>query len=227
MTNNKVKKTALDRKLDKIRAAEESGKLGTKLTNRTLRKLTSNKLAVIGVLLFVAICVLCFGAPMFTEFSPTAIDLRAKMSPPDIKHILGTDQMGRDIWARILYGGRISIIVGLGSALGAALLGVTLAGLAVFPILGDGVEAVLDGQPEEFVGHTLDDLCAAAVAHGHEQVNEADGGKAAQLGSFLDEHDLLAAACSFYRCGYAGNTTAGYGDIIFDGFYVVHTVSSK
>ena len=40
--SNKMKKTALDRKLDKIRAAEESGKLGTKLTNRTLRKLTSN-----------------------------------------------------------------------------------------------------------------------------------------------------------------------------------------
>lgn len=125
MSNN-MKKTALDRKLDKIRAAEESGKLGTKLTNRTLRKLTSNKLAVIGVLLFLAICILCFGAPLFTEYSSTAIDLRAKMAAPDMKHILGTDQMGRDVWARILYGGRISIIVGLGSALGAALLGVVL-----------------------------------------------------------------------------------------------------
>ena len=79
MTNTKVKKTALDRKLDKIRAAEESGRLGTKLTNRTLRKLTSNKLAVFGVLLFVVICLLCFGAPLFTKFSPTSIDLRAKM----------------------------------------------------------------------------------------------------------------------------------------------------
>ena len=126
MTNNKVKKTALDRKLDKIRAAEESGKLGTKLTNRTLRKLTSNKLAVIGILLFVVICVLCFGAPLFTKYDPMAFDLRGKMGAPSAAHILGTDQMGRDIWSRILYGGRISIIVGLGSALGAALVGVTL-----------------------------------------------------------------------------------------------------
>ena len=126
MTNTKMKKTALDRKLDKIRAAEESGKLGTKLTNRTLRKLTSNKLAVIGTLLFVIICLLCFGAPLFTKYDPMAFDLRAKQMAPTLEHILGTDQMGRDIWSRILYGGRISIIVGLGSALGAALLGVTL-----------------------------------------------------------------------------------------------------
>jgi len=126
MTNTTMKKTALDRKLDKIRAAEESGKLGTKLTNRTLRKLTSNKLAVIGVLLFVVICVLCFGAPLFSKYDPMMFDLRAKMAPPSAEHIMGTDQMGRDIWTRILYGGRISIIVGLGSALGAALVGVTL-----------------------------------------------------------------------------------------------------
>ena len=126
MTNTKVKKTSLDRKMDKIRAAEESGKLNNKMTNRTLRKLTSNKLAVFGVLLFVAICVLCFAAPLFTSYSPTAISLRDKIAPPSAEHIFGTDQMGRDIWSRMLYGGRISIIVGLGSALGAALLGVTL-----------------------------------------------------------------------------------------------------
>lgn len=126
MTNTKVKKTSLDRKMDKIRAAEESGKLNNKMTNRTLRKLTSNKLAVFGVILFVVICVLCFAAPLFTSYSPTAISLRDKIAPPSAEHIFGTDQMGRDIWSRMLYGGRISIIVGLGSALGAALLGVTL-----------------------------------------------------------------------------------------------------
>ncbi len=112
--------------MDKIRAAEERGELGTKLTNRTLRKLTANKLAGFGVVLFAVICILCFGAPLFTQYSATAIDLRSKMAAPSAEHIMGTDQMGRDIWARMLYGGRISIIVGVGSALGGALIGVVL-----------------------------------------------------------------------------------------------------
>ena len=126
MTNTKVKRTALDRQMDKIRDMEESGKLTTNLSNRALRKLSANKLAVLGIVLFFLICLLCFGAPLFTKYSPTAFALREKMSPPSWGHIFGTDQMGRDIWSRMLYGGRISIIVGLGSALGAALLGVTL-----------------------------------------------------------------------------------------------------
>lgn len=121
-----IKKTALDRKMDKIRELEESGKLATRLTNRTLRKILSNKLAVFGAVLFVVICVLCFAAPLFTRWVPTQISLRERMAPPSMDHIFGTDQMGRDIWSRMLYGGRISIIVGLGSALGAALIGVTL-----------------------------------------------------------------------------------------------------
>lgn len=121
-----IRKTALDRKMDKIKELEESGKLNSGLTNRTLRKILSNKLAVFGVFMFVVICVLCFGAPLFTKYAPGAISLKERMAAPSAEHLFGADQMGRDIWSRILYGGRISIIVGLGSALGAALIGVTL-----------------------------------------------------------------------------------------------------
>ena len=125
-TATMVKRTALDRRMDKIRALEESGRNATKLTSRTLRKILSNKLAVMGAVLFIVICILCFAAPLFTQYSPTQISLRDRMAPPTGEHIFGTDQMGRDIWSRMLYGGRISIIVGLGSALGAAIIGVTL-----------------------------------------------------------------------------------------------------
>lgn len=126
MNEKVMRRTALDRKMDKIKALEESGRLATKLTSRTLRKILSNKLAVFGAVLFVLICILCFGAPLFTKYAPTAISLRDRMADPSAEHIFGTDQMGRDIWARMLYGGRISIVVGLGSALGAAVIGVTL-----------------------------------------------------------------------------------------------------
>ena len=126
MSEKVMRKTALDRKMDKIKALEESGRLATKLTSRTLRKILSNKLAVFGAVLFVLICILCFGAPLFTKYAPTAISLRDRMAGPTAEHIFGTDQMGRDIWSRMLYGGRISIVVGLGSALGAAIIGVTL-----------------------------------------------------------------------------------------------------
>ena len=122
----KQRKTALDRKMDKIKALEESGRNATKLTNRTLRKILSNKLAILGAVLFVVICVLCFAAPLFTRYSATAISLRERLAEPSAAHIFGCDQMGRDIWARMLYGGRISIVVGLGSAIGAAIIGVTL-----------------------------------------------------------------------------------------------------
>ena len=120
------RKSSLTRKMDRILAIEESGKLGRQMSNRTLRKILSNKLAVFGTLLFVVICLLCFLAPLFTAYSPTQISLRERMAAPSAAHLFGADQMGRDIWARMLYGGRISIVVGLGSALGAALLGVTL-----------------------------------------------------------------------------------------------------
>jgi len=52
------------------------------------------------------------------------------LQPPSALHILGTDKIGRDIFSRVLYGGRISILVGLGSALGAATIGVLLGAYA-------------------------------------------------------------------------------------------------
>ena len=121
-----VKKSSLDRKMDKIKSLEESGQLNSKLRNRTLSKIRSNKLAIIGVAIFLIICILCFAAPLFTKYSPTKISLKERMAPPSAEHIFGCDQMGRDVWCRMLYGGRISILIGLGSALGAAILGVSL-----------------------------------------------------------------------------------------------------
>lgn len=126
MKKMNIKKSALDRKMDKIKAREEKHQSEAKFTNRTLRKFASNRMTVIGVVIFVVICVLCFGAPMFTNQMPNDFTLTKKFMAPCAEHILGTDQMGRDIWARILYGGRISIVVGVASGLGSTIIGVFL-----------------------------------------------------------------------------------------------------
>lgn len=121
-----MSKRALNKKMDKLLALETSGKLKTSNSSRMLRKIKANKLAVAGIVLFVLIMVLCIFAPLFTKYTSTQFVLKDKLLGPNADHFLGTDQMGRDIWARMLYGGRISIIVGLGSALGSALIGVSL-----------------------------------------------------------------------------------------------------
>lgn len=117
---------SLNRKMDELQRKEKAGLLETSNRSRTLRKLTSNKLALIGAFLFIVMVFLSVFAFLFTQYDPNAIDLRNRLSPPSREHILGTDQIGRDVWARILYGGRISIFIGVGSALGSALIGVSL-----------------------------------------------------------------------------------------------------
>lgn len=132
--------SALEKKMDRILAQEESGKSKKRLKSRVLRKMFANKLSIAGLIIFIVICFICFAAPLITSYSSTKIDLRSILQAPSAKHILGTDKIGRDIFARILYGGRISIAVGLGSALIATLFGVSLGTIAGYKGgLADGI----------------------------------------------------------------------------------------
>jgi peptide/nickel transport system permease protein len=120
------KKTSLDRKFDKLREREETGKSRKGIQNRALSKMLSNKLAVIGLVFVSIVIVASIIAPLICKYDPQKINLRMILKPPSSEHILGTDKVGRDVYARIIYGGRISILVGLGSAIGAALIGVSI-----------------------------------------------------------------------------------------------------
>ena len=120
------KKTRLDRKFDKLLAAEEAGKLGKKKANRALRKMMENRLAVIGLVVCAIIVLACILAPVISRYDPQATDLRSMTQAPSLQHLFGTDKLGRDVFTRTLYGGRLSILIGLGSALGAAVTGVLL-----------------------------------------------------------------------------------------------------
>ncbi|WP_204613876.1 ABC transporter permease [Defluviitalea raffinosedens] len=121
------KNERLHRKFDKIRQMEESGQLRNKKQgNRTLRKLLNNRLAVFGGVIFLIIVLACIFAPLLTDYSPKMVDMKAILKAPSMEHLFGTDKIGRDIFSRVLYGGRMSIAIGFGSALGCAAIGVLL-----------------------------------------------------------------------------------------------------
>ena len=119
-------RTYLDRRFDRIRALEEAGRLKTPSGSRVVRKFLNNRLAVIGLVIFTIIVLASIFAPLLTPWNPTKINLRAISLSPSWEHWFGTDKTGRDVFARVLYGGRISILVGLGSALISALIGVII-----------------------------------------------------------------------------------------------------
>lgn len=120
----------LNKQMDRILAREEAGIRPKQKGSRTLRKLLANKLSVAGIIIFVIVLFMCLAAPLFTSYDPTRVDLLHRLEGPSKAHIFGTDRIGRDVWARILYGGRISIGVGLGSALIATVIGVSLGAIA-------------------------------------------------------------------------------------------------
>jgi ABC-type dipeptide/oligopeptide/nickel transport system permease subunit len=69
---------------------------------------------------------ICVLAPLFAFYDPYALNLTNKLAPPSIQHILGTDELGRDVFSRILYGGRFTITVSLMAVLVAIAVGVPL-----------------------------------------------------------------------------------------------------
>jgi peptide/nickel transport system permease protein len=121
---------SMNRKFDKILAREEAMQLSSKGGSRALKKMLNNRLAVVGLVLFSIILFTAVFAPLFTSADPLKIDLRNLSKPPSADHWFGTDKTGRDVFARVLYGGRVSILVGLGSGIIAAIVGVLIGAYA-------------------------------------------------------------------------------------------------
>lgn len=96
--------------------------------------------AMLGLWLLIGLVLLAIFAPFLTPHSPDATDLMATLIPPNREHWFGTDDFGRDILTRILFGGRISLTVGLIALAIGAIIG-TLMGL-VAGYFGGWVDAV-------------------------------------------------------------------------------------
>ena len=80
------------------------------------RRFKRHRLAMVSVGVVVIISAACVAAPMLAGYDFDAIDLGAIRQPPTLKHWMGTDDLGRDVFTRVLYGGRVSILIGVLSA---------------------------------------------------------------------------------------------------------------
>ncbi|HEY5163776.1 MAG TPA: ABC transporter permease [Terriglobales bacterium] len=97
---------------------------------RLVRAARMNPLATIGTVLVVLFAVLAVFAPLIAPHDPAAIDLPSRLAPPSATHWFGTDELGRDILSRIVFGARISMLVGTSVVAFALLLGLVVGSIA-------------------------------------------------------------------------------------------------
>jgi peptide/nickel transport system permease protein len=94
-----------------------------------LRRLLAHRLFVTGAILLLVVLLATLAADLIAPYSPLKNDFRYRLGAPNGTHLMGTDNFGRDVLSRVLYGGRTSLAIGLMAVLGSTLCG-TLIGVA-------------------------------------------------------------------------------------------------
>jgi peptide/nickel transport system permease protein len=136
-------------------------------------KRPGNLQILVGVVLVVPFVVLALTAQWVSPHDPNTIDLVNRLAPPawdprgSAEHILGTDHLGRDLLSRLIYGARVSILVGVVSVVGAGLIGVVIGMLAGYfrGVLDTVVTAIAEIQ-QSFPFLALAIVVVAAVGRG-------------------------------------------------------------
>jgi peptide/nickel transport system permease protein len=93
-------------------------------------------IGIAGLILFIVV-----GSILITEKKANEVDLSARLSGPSAKHWMGTDSTGRDTFSRIIYGGQISIVIGILAVVISVALGTVIGGMAGY--FGGGVDGIL------------------------------------------------------------------------------------
>ena len=91
--------------------------------SESFQRFCKNKVAVVSALILISLIIICFIAPFITSYDPEKQALSERLLSPSLKHWWGTDQYGRDIFTRCVYGCRVSLSVGIISQLIATIIG--------------------------------------------------------------------------------------------------------
>ena len=110
------------------------------------RRLRKHPTLILGVALLVLMAAVAIAAPWLATHNPAAINPLARMKPPSAQHYFGTDALGRDVYSRVVWGGRVSLTVAIAVAALATVLGVLLGLIAGFVRWADSIiMRVMDG----------------------------------------------------------------------------------
>lgn len=112
-----------------------------RLLSVIVKRFSRNRLSVIGAATVLCLITISMLAPFIAPYDPTTIDVHNVLSPPDKSHPLGTDELGRDVLSRMIWGSRVSLKVGFVAVGIAILIGIIIGALAGF--YGGKIDAVL------------------------------------------------------------------------------------
>ncbi len=114
-----------------------------------LRAIARHRLARVGLVIIALLFFLAIFAPVLSPYGPYEQDLYRVLAPPSTVHWFGTDNLGRDLFSRILYGARVSLFVGIGSTALSAVLGVIIGLFAGFR--GGTIDAIIMRVTDAFL----------------------------------------------------------------------------
>ncbi|AEI44022.1 oligopeptide ABC transporter permease [Paenibacillus mucilaginosus] len=117
------------------------GAAPSKKENRAWARFKRNKMAMASLVIMIILVLLALLAPVIAPHDPAEQDLLNRLKPPSAAHWFGTDDLGRDLFSRVLYGARVSLSVGIVSVVLNVIIGVTVGSLAGY--YGGRVDAVL------------------------------------------------------------------------------------
>jgi len=112
-----------------VRAADAPTPLAY-FARATFNAFNANKTSWIGLAVFLLVVVIAILAPLLAPYDPTDQNILEKLRPPSAEHWLGTDSFGRDTLSRVLYGARISLVIGIASTIAAMIVGTAIGLLA-------------------------------------------------------------------------------------------------
>ena len=137
--------TIVSNRLDLSGAKRPSGKFA-----KAFSKFTRHRLGMAGLIFLTLVVLGALFAPVVAPFDPDALDYSAILAPPSSTYLLGTDEIGRDLLSRLLYGGRVSLLIVLGALAIAVTVGSTI-GL---------VAGLFGGKIDDIIMRIMDGLLA-------------------------------------------------------------------